>query len=227
MPVDDSKGRLLIRNPMPVHQGFWRLVIGPLPVSYKEKRQSVTDPYSTPEPETINANIKNFVAPGLSQDFQKEHHYKFSTRIPTTEDNKYNKVLTVQMFCDNRYENYWAIDRYMKTVMSGQTDGFPIQNPYHRVYGIDGRYRNRLTYVPYVEIHAGDDVAQEFMIWRFERCRFTELGDMQINPGALEPAVFNLSIQYELRRLIRLPDPNDLMTAICVANGSDRYHNYL
>lgn len=223
MPVNDTHSRLLTRNPMLVHQGFWRIRIGPLPVSYKETRKSPQDPYTSPAAETVNANIKKFICPGLSLTYLKEHHYLFSTRIPVTENNQFDKILTVSMFVDNRYENYWAIDRYMRTVMGGQIGGNPIQNIYHRVYGIDRRYRNRLTWIPFIEIHAADDVAQEFMIWRFERCRITELSDIDITPGALIPATFNLSIQYENRRLIRLPDPNDIMTAICVSSGANRY----
>ena len=44
MPVTDTRSRPLARNPMLVHQGFWRIFIGPLPVSYKETRKSPTDP---------------------------------------------------------------------------------------------------------------------------------------------------------------------------------------
>lgn len=223
MPVTDTRSRPLARNPMLVHQGFWRIFIGPLPVSYKETRRTPTDPYTSPAAESINANIKKFNAPGLALAYQKEHHYLFSTRIPVTEVNHFDKVLTVSMFCDNRYENYWAIDRYMRTVQGGQIGGNPIQDTHHRIYSFDGRYRNRLTWIPFVEIHAADDVAQEYMIWRFERCRITELSDIDINPGSIEAATFNVSMQYENRRLIRLPEPNSLMTAICVSNGTDRY----
>lgn len=215
--------RKLSRNPMPVHQGFWRINIGPMPVSYDEKRTVDTQPYTTPAPETVNANIKDWTCPGLDLTYAKEAHYKFVTNIPTTEDNQYDKSFTVNMIADNRYENYWAIDRYMKTIMSGETDGFPIQNREHRVYGIDHRYRNRLTYIPYIDIHAGDDVAQEYMIFRFERCRPVSLSDLSIRPGSIEPVTFNVSFKYELRRLIRLPDPNELMTAICVSRSTNAY----
>lgn len=223
MAASDTRSRPLARNPMLVHQGFWRIFIGPLPVSYKETRKSPTDPYTAPAAESVNANIRKFVCPGLSLQYVKEHHYLFSTRIPVSENNQFNKILTVNMFCDNRYENYYAIDRYCRTVQGGQIGGSPIQDVNHRVYSFDKRYRNRLTWIPFVEIHAGDDVAQEYMIWRFERCRITELSDIDITPGNLDVAAFTISMQYENRRLIRLPDPNDLMTAICVSNGTDRY----
>lgn len=220
----ERTARDLTRNQMPVHQGFWRMRIGQLPVSYNEKRTSVTQPFTTPAPETVNGLIQNFICPGLSATFAKESHYKFVTNIPTTEDNQYEKVITVTMLCDNRYENYWAIDRYMTTVQSGQTNGEPIENVYHPVYGIDKRYRNRLTYIPYIDIHAADDVAQEYMIFRFERCRIAELSDLNVKPGAIDVVSFNLSIKYEIRRLIRLPDPNELMTAICVTTSSNAYN---
>lgn len=218
--------RRLTRNPVPVHQGFWRLRIGPLPANYKEERKSVTDPYTTDAPETINAHIKDFVCPGLTCSFAKEGHYKFVTNIPTQEDNQYDETFTVSMLADNHYENWWAINRYMEVVQSGRTDANPIKNRAHRVYGRDGIYRNRLTYIPWIDFHAADDVAQEYMIVRFERCRFQTLSPLQLKPGAIDPITFNLTIKYEIRRVIRMPDPNDLMEAICVSQGSDSYMKY-
>lgn len=219
-----NEARRLARNPVPVHQGFWRLRIGALPVSYKEERTSVTQPFTTPAPETINANIKDFVCPGLSCSFEKEGHYKFVTRIPTQEDNQFDDAFTVSMLADNRYENYWAIRRYMDTVQRGETDAYPERNPFHRIYGIDHRYRNRLTYIPWIDIHAADDVAQEYMIFRFFRCRLAKLSDLNIKPGSIELVSFNLSVQYEFVKLYRLPDPNELMSAICVSTSSDSFY---
>ena len=99
MAATDTRSRPLARNPMLVHQGFWRIFIGPLPVSYKETRKSPTDPYTAPAAESVNANIRKFVCPGLSLHYVKEHHYLFSTRIPVSENNQFDKILTVNMFC--------------------------------------------------------------------------------------------------------------------------------
>lgn len=220
----DEYARRLTRNPTPVHQGFLRCRISELPVNYQETRKSVTEPYTTDAQETINANIKDWVCPGLTCALEKEGHYKFVTRIPKQEDNQYDDTITVNMLADNRWENYWAINRYMDVVQSGQTDANPVRDVLHRVYGIDKRYRNRLTYIQWIDLHFADDVAQEYMVIRLERCRFAALGAMSLKPGSIEPASFNLSINYEIRRIIRMPDPNDLMNAICIAQGADSYY---
>jgi hypothetical protein len=223
-PYYDEYARRLMRNPVPVHQGFLRLRISELPVNYQERRTSVTEPYTTDAQETINANIKDWVCPGLSCSLAKEGHYKFVTRIPTQEDNQYDDTITVNMLADNRWENYWAINRYMEVVQSGQTDADPVRDVRHRIYGIDHRYRNRLTYIQWIDMHFADDVAQEYMVVRLERCRFAALSAMSLKPGTIEPASFNLTINYEIRRIIRMPDPNELMNAICIAEGADSYY---
>lgn len=220
----DEYARRLMRNPVPVHQGFLRLRISELPVNYEEGRKSVTEPYTTDAQETVNANIRDWVCPGLSCALANEGHYKFRTLIPTQEDNQYDDTITVNMLADNRWENYWAINRYMETVQSGQTDADPVRDWRHRIYGIDHRYRNRLTYIQWIDLHFADDVAQEYMVVRLERCRFSALSPMSLKPGSIEPAAFNLSIRYEIRRIIRMPDPNELMSAICIAQGADSYY---
>lgn len=217
--------RRLARNPVPVHQGFGRLRISELPVNYEEGRKSVTDPYTTDAQETINANIQDWYCPGLQCSLQREGHYKFVTYIPTQEDNQYDETISVTMLTDNHYENYWGINRYMQTVQSGQTDADPVRDRNHRVYGYDKRYRNRLTYVQWIDMHLADDVAQEYMIVRLERCHFTAIGPLKFKPGVLQTVPFNLTIKFEDRRLIRLPDPNELMDAICVSYGSDSYYD--
>jgi hypothetical protein len=218
--------RIMRQAPVPVHQGFWRCTIGPLPVSWHDEAHDAVDtptPHTAPVPEMINALIKNYICNGLSQSFEFEYHYKFRTRIPTQEDNQYDGTLTITMLADQAYENWWGLHRYMDTVMSGITGGFPITNMNSRVFGLDGRYRNRLTYIPYIDIHCADDNSQERMIVRFRRCRITTLSDLQPNPGSVEPVPFNISVQYELKEIIRLPDPNSYMSAICVTNSSNAY----
>lgn len=219
------QARRLTRNPVPVHQGFARLRFSEFPVNYVERRTSVTEPYTTDAQEVVNANIMDWVCPGLNCSLQKEGHYKFVTNIPTQEDNQYDDTISVAMLADNRYENWWAIRRYMDVVQSGQTDADPVLDRMHRVYGTDRRYRNRLTYLQWIDMHLADDVAQEYMIVRLERCRFTAISPLNFKPGTLQTVTFNLSIKYEIQRIIRLPDPNELMNAICVSYGSDSYYN--
>ena len=218
--------RIMRKAPVPVHQGFWRCTIGPLPVSWHDEAFDATDtvtPHTAPVPEMVNALIKTYICNGLQESFEFENHYKFRTRIPTQEDNQYDGSLTITMLADQGYENWWGLHRYMETVMSGLTDAFPIMNPNHRVYGLDGRYRNRLTFIPYIDIHCADDNSQERMIVRFKRCRISQLSDLQPNPGSADPVPFNMSVLYELKDIIRLPDPNSMMSAICVSTSSNAY----
>ena len=218
--------RIMRKAPVPVHQGFWRCTIGPLPVSWHDEAFDATDtvtPHTAPVPEMVNALIKTYICNGLQESFEFENHYKFRTRIPTQEDNQYDGSLTITMLADQGYENWWGLHRYMETVMSGLTDAFPIMNPNHRVYGLDGRYRNRLTFIPYIDIHCADDNSQERMIVRFKRCRISQLSDLQPNPGPADPVPFNMSVLYELKDIIRLPDPNSMMSAICVSTSSNAY----
>lgn len=218
--------RIMRKSPVPVHQGFWRCTIGPLPVSWHDEAFDATDtvtPHTAPVPEMVNALIKTYICNGLQESFEFENHYKFRTRIPTQEDNQYDGSLTITMLADQGYENWWGLHRYMETVMSGATDAFPIMNPNHRVYGFDHRYRNRLTFIPYIDIHCADDNSQERMIVRFKRCRVTALSDLQPNPGAIDPVSFNMTVLYELKEIIRLPDPNSLMSAICVSTSTNAY----
>lgn len=218
--------RIMRHAPTPVHQGFWRCTIGPLPVSWHDEAFDATDtpvPHTAPVPEMVNALIKNYICNGLKESFEMESHYKFRTRIPTQEDNQYDDPLTITMLADQGYENWWGLHRYMETVMSGLTDAYPITNTNHRIYGIDRRYRNRLTFIPYIDIHCADDNSQERMIVRFKRCRATALSDLQPNPGAIDPVQFNFTVLYELKEIIRLPDPNSLMSAICVSTSTNAY----
>jgi len=226
VPPAKETVRIMRQAPVPVHQGFWRCTVGPLPVSWHDEAHDAVDtptPHTAPVPEMINALIKNYICNGLSQSFEFEYHYKFRTRIPTQEDNQYDGALTITMLADQAYENWWGLHRYMDTVMSGITGGFPITNMNSRVFGLDGRYRNRLTYIPYIDIHCADDNSQERMIVRFKRCRITTLSDLQPTPGSVEPVPFNISVLYELKEIIRLPDPNSYMSAICVSNSSNAY----
>lgn len=223
-----ERPRIMRKAPVPVHQGFWRCTIGPLPVSWYDKAHDAVDtaiPHTAPVPEMVNALIKTYICNGLTQSFEKEGHYKFVTRIPTQEDNQYDGALTITMLTDQGYENWWAIHRYMDTVMSGVTGGVPISDTRSRVFGLDGRYRNRLTYIPYIDIHCADDNSQERMIVRYRRCRITNLSDMQPNPGSVDPVPFNLTVLYELKDIIRLPDPNSYMRAICVSTSTNAYND--
>ncbi len=213
--------RRLTRTSTPVHQGYLRCRIGSLPVSYDQTNDSndPTQAQSAPASEVINANISDYVFTGMKIRYVKEHHYKFVTYIPVQEDNEYDDILTINMLCDNFYENYWALHRYLETIQSGQTDAFPILDMNNRIYGYDHRYRNRLSYIPFIDIHCGDDTGREHQILRFERCRGEGLSSPQITPGHIDTIKFTASFKFENIRIIRLPDPNELMSAICVASG--------
>ena len=232
-PTTRELNRNLCRNPVPVHQGFIRCRIGDLPVSYdpnydgKHPVDDVTKAHTAPAPEVINANIQSFTFPGLGLSYAGEYHYKFRTLIPTTEDNEYlDDTISVTLLADDYYENYWAINRYMETIQSGQTDAYPILDHNHRVYGYNHRYRNRLMWIPYIEFHLGDDRAQQHMIIRYYRCSPTSLSSLTITPGSVSPVTFSLSFKYQIRKIIRLPDPNSILSAICVVTGGETSNSY-
>lgn len=232
-PTKLELDRNLVRNPVPVHQGFLRMRIGELPVSYdpdydyQHHVDNVAKAHTAPPPETVNANIQNFTVPGMGLNYAPEAHYKFTVQIPTTEDNEYtDNTISCTMLCDDYYENYWAIHRYMETIQSGQTDAFPILDKNHRVYGYNHRYRNRLTWIPHIDVHFGDDRAQHHMIIRYYRCYPTSLANLSITPGSISPITFNVSFNYQFKKIIRLPDPNKLMSAICVITGGETSGSY-
>ena len=114
----------------------------------------------------------------------------------------------------------------METIQSGQTDAFPILDHNHRVYGYDHRYRNRLMFIPHIDFHFGDDRAQHHMIVRYYRCFPTSISGLQVTPGSAQALKFTMSFNYQIKRIIRLPDPNSLMSAICVVTGGENSNSY-
>ncbi len=203
-------GPLLDRNLGRLHQGTARCEIGPIPVSYDE-----TD---APSFEAVNGNITAFVAPGLSLKYKLDGNYKAYVHIPITEDNEYyDKLLTITMICDDRMENYWNLHRYMQTIQSGATDAFPAQNLKHRVYGQDGFYRNRRTYIPYINIHMADDSYQKHQIVKFERCFPLELEQLSMNFMGQDPVKFTVSFVYSKLTVERQAPPNEIDPVNCIA----------
>ena len=185
-----------------LHQGSYRIIIGDMPISYSE-----TD---APARETINGNITSFICPGLHMKYATDPYYKGIVHIPIQEDNEYeNKVLTVNMICDDRSENWWSLYRYMETLQSGQTGGFPVQDKSHRIYGNDGIYRNRLAYIPNIDIIAADGSYQRHATIRFKRCFPVDLSDVIHSFIEGEPVTFNVSFVYSNREVIREMPPSD------------------
>ena len=209
-----SDSPFLDHNPGRLHQGTARCEIAYLPVSYAEQ--------DAPPFETINASITAFIATGLQLKYHTDGSYKGMVHIPITEDNQYNdKVLTINMIVDDRQENYWTLHRYMETIMSGETDGFPIRDPRSRIYANDGHYRNRLTWIPYIEISMADDSYQRHQRVRFERCYPLELSDLSLNFLEPEAVTFTMSFIYSLKRIVRSLPPRVNTTPECVVNSGD------
>lgn len=203
-------GPLLDRNLGRLHQGTARCEIGLFPVSYEQD--------DSPAFESVNGNITAFVAPGLSQKYKLDGNYKAYVHLPITEDNEYyDKMLTITMIADDRMENYWAIHRYMQTIQSGQTDAFPIQDQKHRVYGADGHYRNRRTWIPYINIHMADDSYQKHQIIRFQRCYPLELEQLALNFMGPDPVKFTVTFVYSLLTVERQTPPNETDPVNCIA----------
>lgn len=195
------EGPFLDHNPGRLHQGTARCSIGLMPVSYEQE--------DAPPSESINASITAFVAPGLELKYVRDGSYKALVHIPVTEDNAYyDKVLTVNMICDDRQENYWALHRYMETIQSGQTNGYPIEDVNHRVNGRDGHYRNRVTYIPRVDIVMADDSYQKHQTIRFQRCYPAKIDDLQLNFGNPDPVTFVVHFIYTFKKIIREEPPS-------------------
>jgi len=197
------EGPFLDHNLTRLHQGTARCVIGLMPVSYDQEL--------VPSSETINANITNFIAPGLELKYVMDGSYKALVHIPATEDNAYyDKLLSIGMISDGRQENYWALHRYMETIQSGQTNGFPTQDTNHRVYGADGHYRNRRTYIPRIDIIMSDDSHQKHQTIRFERCYPVNLDQLDLHFKQPDPVTFSFHVVYTSKRIIReLPPHTD------------------
>lgn len=195
-------GPYLDHNQNRLHQGTARCVIGALPVSYEQE--------DAPPYETINGLIKSFIAPGLELHYEMDASYKAITNVPVTEDNAfYNKLLSIEMICDDRQENYWALDRYIQTIQSGKMNGFPILDKSHRIYGNDGQYRNRLMYIPRIDIIMGDDSYQKHQTIRFSRCFPADIGDLNMNFLDPDPVTFNVHFYYTGREIIREEPPRE------------------
>ena len=199
-----------------LHQGTARCVIAQLPVSYEE-----TD---APPFEAVNANIKAFVSTGMTLHYVTDGNYKANVHIPVTEDNLfYDKLLTITMIADDRQENYWNLFRYMETIMRGATQpAFPIWDTNSRIWGIDKKYRNRLMWIPYIDIVMADDSYQRHQTIRFERCYPTELSDLSMNFLSPDPVTFTMSFVYSMQTIIRdLPPHPDSLPA-CITNDSGK-----
>lgn len=194
-PLDHVLNRL--------HQGSSRIVIGEIPISFAEK--------DSPPHESINALITGFIAPGLVLKYETDPSYKAMVHIPVQEDNQYDdRILTVNMIADDRLESWWCLYRYMKTIQSGQTGGFPELDLHSQVYDDNGNYKNRLSYIPSIDIIVADGSMQRNSTLSFKRCFPIQLGDLQFTSNTSEPSpvTFTVSFVYSDRDLIRDPGPS-------------------
>jgi hypothetical protein len=196
-----------------LHQGTTRLRIGGLPVRYSDS-DAVAE-------EVINANIRQFITSGLTLKYAPVTAYKAISHISITEDNEYSeKVVTVNMIADDRMANWWTLNRYMMTIQSGQTEGFPILDTRHRVYGPGGNhYRNRATWIPTIDIIFADDSMQKWQTVRHMRCFPLVLGDITSTFDSPEPVTFDFSFLYDIRTVIREKEPMDESPPPCVLQG--------
>ncbi len=204
-----SQGPLQDHKLNRLHQGTARLVIGSLPVSYTET--------NSPPEESINALITGFTIPGFDLEYEMQFHYKGIVHIPVSEDNSYKgKILAVNVISDDRQENYWALYRYMETIRSGQTGGYPIHDIKGRTYGKDGFYRNRLTYIPRVDIvipHKNIKMHQRMV---FHRCYPAAISEMSVNFNENTPVTFNISFVFGMHTIERYPAPQENTTPMSV-----------
>jgi len=185
-----------------LHQGTCRCVIGALPVSYEQS--------DAPPEEAMNASITGFIASGLNLDYVSDGNYKAYVHIPRTEDNQYlSKLLTINMIADGRMENYWTLRRYMRTIQSGQTNGCPITDHKNRVWSFDNVYRNRLTWIPRIDIIFADDSFQKSQTLRFYRCYPQAISDISLDFKSAEPVTFHIAFLYSFEEIIREAPPSE------------------
>ena len=200
----------LDRNPGRLHQGTTRCVIGSMPISFEEE--------DSPTFEMINANITQVVDPGLSISYVDQFAYCARVQIPVSEEQTYGDgTFTITMIADDRMENYWAIHRYMDTIRSGFHDGFPDRNINSFVYGNDGFYRNRRTYIPFIEIHIADDSMQKHQITKFYHCFPTALSSITHTFDQPSAVKFTVTFSYIFKKIIRLNKPEFGRPINCIA----------
>jgi hypothetical protein len=207
-----SEGPFLDHNLNRLHQGTARIFLGNPPVSYEED--------DAPSSETINANITGFIAPGLELKYETDGNYMCVVQIPVSEDNGpySDKILSIDMICDDRQENYWSLHRYMQTIQSGDRNGFPITDEHNRVYGVDGHYGNRRTWIPRIDIIMADDSYQKHQTIRFSRCFPVKIEDLKFTFGAPDPVTFSAHFIYTMKEIIREIPPTANTTPIGVTS---------
>ena len=194
-----------------LHQGTSRCVIGLMPVSHENP--------DAPSSEVINANITGFIAPSFQLQYVTDGSYKGLVHIPVTEDNAfYDKILSIGMICDGRQENYWALFRYMKTIQSGQTNGFPIEDKTHRIYGFDNHYRNRVSYIPYIDIIMSDDSYQKHQTIRFGRCFPLHIDQIDLHFKSPDPVTFSAHFIFTTEDIVREDPPKENTTPLGVTD---------
>lgn len=189
-------------NRMP--QGTARLVIGQIPVSYD------VDAKDAPPEESINALITGYTIPGSELEYATHAHYNGVVHIPVSEQNAYRgKVLVVNMISDDRQENYWTLWRYMETIRSGRMGGVPIEEVKHRIFGNDKEYRNRLMYIPRIDIVFADGSMQRHQRIIFHRCFPMVLSEIQMNFNDPSPVTFTASFVFSNHTIERYDAPNE------------------
>ncbi len=185
-----------------LHQSILKLTIADIPVSFSEP--------DAPPSEILNATILGFVAPGLSIRYATDSSYKAKVHIPMQEDNEYNdKILAVTMVADDRLQNYWSLYRWMRTIQSGQTDGFPVKDRFHRVFGKDGMYRNRLLWAPFADIIIADGSYQRFGTIRYGRIYPLNMTDIDFHNRSSDQVTFNVAFIFSDRDIFRESLPTD------------------
>lgn len=194
-----------------LHQSIAKIVIGEIPVSFDEK--------DAPARETINGLITSFLAPGLSLRYETDSNYKAKVHVSVQEENEYNdKILSISMIVDDRAKNWWCIYRYMKTLQSID-DGFPVLDTNHRVYGKDGHYRNRLLYIPNIDIIIADGSFERHQIIQFKRCFPITMSDIQFNSSSSDVVTFTVNFVYSDRDVIIEPEPSaDIIPPLSISD---------
>lgn len=158
------------------HQGKATLRFGPLPVSYIPRNEDDIPP---PE-ESITAKVKKFKVDGIKLAYADVAYPGLGglrTKVPISEDAPSGSIQTT-LLCDARNYNWYALFRYMRTINGGYSNGYPVMDRSHRVWGGDGVYRNKEMYIPYVDYMLGDDAMHAHTQIRYKYCWPTDLGEI-------------------------------------------------
>lgn len=188
-----------------LHQGTYRCEIGNIPINFQTPGNEFAK-------ETVNGLITSFISPGLNIKYATDANYGGAfVHISVQETNMFNeKILSITMLADDRFNNYQVLHNYMLTVQQGGF-AYPDLRENAPAIGRDGFYRNRLMYIPQISIFGADGSYQLSHTLNFKRCFPIAMSDIIHSFGDAEPVSFNISFIFSAREIIPSTPPSNLV----------------